>query len=104
MSIKPKTHIHKLLVQFCLSKYDSKGNITQKIYYDANKNITSKEEVRYNEFNNIKEFIKYDSDNNVIIENHIDFEYDSQNNWIKKMGYRNSKLYAITKREICYYE
>lgn len=85
-------------------EYDSKGNIVLELGFVANTNETFKQVTVYDEFNNVKEFTKYDSNDKIIIKEHIDYDFDSQNNWIKQMVYRDSKLTAITEREICYYE
>lgn len=113
--------------------YDSNGNKIKDTRYDKKENkIVRDEFYKYDENNNvifniqilnisdnlkshISSYMKYDSYNNIVLDNWADkinslknsikykYEYDSENNWIKKIEFNYDKPRKIIERNIEYY-
>lgn len=82
--------------------YDTNGNI---IKWSMLKNDTVTMEVsyKYDDKNNLTEVITYDGNNNVINSTAYTYEYDKDDNWIKKTTVIGGRPQYIVERKIIYY-
>jgi len=111
-------------------KYDDKGNITEDGMYDSFGKSLGENQYKYDDKGNKIEWnyknslygglkgkvtLKYDDKGNLIEENNFKsfglskknttdkYEYDENNNWIKRVGYIKKKPVGIIERTIEYY-
>jgi hypothetical protein len=83
--------------------YDKKRNKITEIHYSDGDYIEYNHTYKYDKFNNITE--KQYKTMNGLTDNIMTYKYefDSHNNWVKKLYYENGDIFSITKRTIEYY-
>ncbi|AFL96689.1 hypothetical protein ACQ1Q1_08150 [Ornithobacterium rhinotracheale] len=107
--------------------YDEKGNCIEEVWYNSEDSIDVKSTYFYDEKGNVRTVVWYDSEGSMTRKNIYDYEgnqiqvdyynsegkfyretytyeYDTHDNWIKKITYKNDKAESIAEREITYYE
>ena len=86
------------------SKYDDKGNQIEWAYYDKDGELSGKYKYKYDDKGNPIESASYDEDGELDYKTTYELEYDSKDNWIKKITYEDDKPTEISEREIEYYD
>ena len=94
---------HKnLLEKITYNTYDSKKNLIHQKEVDENENLQNEQTLVYDIYNNEIEKIQ-NSLSEGSFQRKIDYTYDNQGNWTKKIQYFNQKPIKITQREIVYF-
>ena len=96
--------------------YDNNGNLdwSRKCNYDDNNKLlesisiyskenTRKKEYKYDDYGNINEESEYNSDGSLEQRTVFEYYYDKNNNWTKKITYKNEVPKFIVEREIIYF-
>ena len=78
------------LIQYSLKSHRYKTTVTTTYIYNARNLITAEEIIEY-------------PDHGLQNKKECSYEYDKNDNWIKKTCYNNEGLYDITERKISYY-
>lgn len=99
-----------------VSEFNHKNQLNKVTYntYDTQKNLINQQEVDENENLQSEETIAYDTYNNEVertrnaskegtLHRKIEYTYDIQGNWTKKIHYLNQKPIKITQRELIYF-
>jgi YD repeat-containing protein len=82
--------------------YDNNNNLVEKTEKGANGNLISKNTFKYNEIGLVVEEIEINSYGDNYKQN-FKYEFDKENNWIKKTIFINDKPSALHERKIEYY-
>lgn len=85
-------------------KYDINNNKIEEVTFNEDREITAKTISIYDDFNNLVKEINYDENDVVVNSRSFEYEYDSMNNWIKMVSFKNGIAETIEEREITYYE
>jgi hypothetical protein len=86
------------------NKRDDKGNIIESIYYTADcKSIEHILKFKHDDFGNEIQKEYYTTDTKPIKIWSYKYEYDKQNNWIKRIDYENGKAIYMLERDLKYY-
>lgn len=95
---------HNQIVKRSLSRTTKGGLSISTVHIDSTSNLDFATFSEYNDKGDvIVSFATYSNDNSTYAWRYV-YEYDSKNNWIKKVSYRNGTLYLIEKREFEYFE
>lgn len=85
-------------------KYDAKGDLTDFIWYEPDGKVSMKQIFTYDEQGNQISFISYEENEKIEFSSSCSYEYDVNNNWIKKWLFSDDKISTIYTREIEYYK
>lgn len=83
------------------TEYDSVGNKIEKKIYSKDKLFNTKR-FKYDSKESIIDEVTYDSNNKILDKTTYTYEYDKQNNWIKRIEFVSSEPKFITRRKIVY--
>ena len=94
-----------ILIWITKYKYDDENRKLEDFNVDSNtRKMTGKTGYKYDNFDNIIERTKYNSDSFIKERTVFEYEYDKNNNWIKKTSFINETVKEIIEREIEYYK
>ncbi|MHA8060035.1 hypothetical protein PQG22_02015 [Aquirufa beregesia] len=94
------------MISKTLNFYNEKQLLIEQRELDQNGRVVIKIEIKNDQFKNIidlKTTFLFENSTPEIINNRINYIYDKQNNWIKKVVYINEKPNKIVERSIIYY-
>jgi hypothetical protein len=83
------------------ANYDENGNIIEMKTYDGNGNITNRSVYKYDKYGNEIEITSYDS-NGQPQQQVFKYEYDSKDNWTKRIEFKSGKAIEIIQKRIQY--
>ena len=84
--------------------YDDSNRLLENISIDSySKEMTRKTGYKYDAFGNVNEESKYNSDSSLKERTVFEYYYDKNNNWTKKITYKNEVPKSIIEREIIYF-
>lgn len=84
--------------------YDDNNRLLENISIDSySKEMKRKTGYKYDDFGNVNEKSEYDADGSLKERTVYEYEYDKNNNWIKKITYNNEVPESILEREFIYF-
>jgi hypothetical protein len=89
--------------RFELKYYDSNGHIIEHIIYNSDRSLNHKYISLYDDKGYEIEDSNYKSDGSLDCKTTYKYDYDKNNNWIRKIKFVNGKAKYITERVIEYY-
>ncbi len=84
--------------------YNDKGFKIENYIYSNEDKLEKKNTYIYDSQNNVIEESCFDSVNALLYKTEYKYEYDSQNNWIKKIKISEGKAISVVERKIEYFE
>lgn len=83
-------------------EYDEQGNHIEFRQYDKDENLFGRLLFKHNENKDVVEEIWYNEEGKIYSKTEYQYEYDAQNNWTKKIEYKNGKPIRWVERIIKY--
>jgi hypothetical protein len=89
---------------FVAYTYDGSGNITQEQWFRSANTLDYRTTYAYDDKNNETERVDYNGDGTITGRISSQYTYDQQENWTKKIQFKNGEPTTVTTREISYYK